>query len=185
MRKAIIAVATASLLIPAVAEARAAYPATPPAAARCSPDDTTVRDYRRYVSAVYRRDGVSRRARARLRRLERQACTRRRGAWMERWRARRARERSTRQRAASSWCSPSPHAAGAGCWVIPAWCVRAESDGSWHVSNHEGSGAIGPYQLLGHGAPWPVRARWQALEHHRIARGLYAARGLQPWVACS
>ena len=84
--------------------------------------------------------------------------------------------------AAESWCSRRPHPDGGGCWVIPAWCVEAESGGSWSAYNP--SGASGPYQLLGHGQPFPVSNRDQAMAHHRIARGLYANQGLGPWVAC-
>lgn len=83
----------------------------------------------------------------------------------------------------SNWCSPDPAPDGAGCWVIPAWCVEAESGGSWTADN-PGSDARGPYQLLGHGEPWPVVTRAQAMEHHRIAADLYASSGLDPWVAC-
>lgn len=81
-----------------------------------------------------------------------------------------------------SWCAPNPAPDGAGCWVIPAWCVEAESGGSWTAYNP--SGASGPYQLLGHGQPWPVTTRAQAMAHHRIAAQLYASQGLGPWVAC-
>ena len=54
----------------------------------------------------------------------------------------------------SSWCSPTPIASGGGCWEIPVGCVMSESGGSWGAAN--ASGAVGPYQLLGHGAPFPV-----------------------------
>lgn len=114
---------------------------------------------------------------------------------MARWERRYQRERQTRTAAlaraaaasrngSADWCSPSPHPQGAGCWVIPAWCVRAESGGRWDAHNPT-SPARGPYQLLSHGEPWPVRTRAQAMEHHRIARALYRAGGLLPWVACS
>lgn len=85
--------------------------------------------------------------------------------------------------ARQSWCSPHPDPAGAGCWVIPASCVMAESGGSWTAQN-PASPARGPYQLLSHGEPWPVTTRAQAMEHHRIAAALYASSGLSPWVAC-
>lgn len=82
----------------------------------------------------------------------------------------------------ANWCSPSPHPAGGGCWVIPESCVMAESGGSWTAHNPT-SPARGPYQLLGHGEPWPVTTRSEAMEHHRIAARLYAQSGLGPWVA--
>ena len=85
------------------------------------------------------------------------------------------------RQSAKSWCSPTPIASGAGCWEIPVSCVMSESGGSWSAANP--SGAVGPYQLLGHGAPYPVTSRAQAMEHHRIAASLYASQGLAPWVA--
>ena len=81
----------------------------------------------------------------------------------------------------SGWCSPTPIASGGGCWEIPVGCVMSESGGSWGAANP--SGAVGPYQLLGHGAPFPVTTYDQAQAHHRIAAGLYASSGLAPWVA--
>jgi hypothetical protein len=89
--------------------------------------------------------------------------------------------RQAKLAAGRSWCAPSPHPSGAGCWEIPATCVYAESGGSWSAYNP--SGAVGPYQLLGHGAPFPVYTREQAMVHHRIAESLYNASGLGPWVA--
>jgi len=80
-----------------------------------------------------------------------------------------------------SWCSPTPIASGGGCWEIPVGCVMSESGGSWQAANP--SGAVGPYQLLGHGAPFPVTTYDQAMQHHRIAAALYASSGLAPWVA--
>lgn len=83
--------------------------------------------------------------------------------------------------AESSWCSPDPAPDGGGCWEIPVACVMDESGGSWTAYNP--SGARGAYQLLGHGEPWPVTTRAQALEHHDIAEDLRASQGMSPWVA--
>lgn len=96
---------------------------------------------------------------------------------------RRERVRRAKRKLEADWCAPRPHPEGAGCWEIPAWCVHAESGGSWTAHNPS-SPARGPYQLLGHGEPWPVDSRADALRHHEIAEGLYRSRGLQPWVAC-
>lgn len=82
----------------------------------------------------------------------------------------------------NNWCAPHPAPDGGGCWVIPETCVEAESGGSW-TSHNPTSPARGPYQLNQHGEPWPVTTRSQAMEHHRIAAGLYASQGLGPWVA--
>lgn len=99
------------------------------------------------------------------------------------WREARREFYRHRRKMLSDWCAPNPAPDGGGCWVIPEWCVFAESGGSWTADNPT-SDARGPYQLLGHGEPWPVTTRAQAMEHHRIAGALYAAGGLGPWVAC-
>ena len=95
----------------------------------------------------------------------------------DRWRKR----RQEAHESSGSWCSPDPHPSGSGCWEIPTGCVMAESGGSWSAANP--SGAVGPYQLLGHGAPFPVTGREEAMIHHRIAESLYRSSGLAPWVA--
>lgn len=95
----------------------------------------------------------------------------------------RLKDRVAEEKSGGSWCAPNPAPDGGGCWVIPEWCVQAESGGSWTADNPS-SDARGPYQLLGHGEPWPVVTRAQAMEHHRIAADLYASQGLGPWVAC-
>lgn len=75
----------------------------------------------------------------------------------------------------------APYAGGGSFWAIPYAIVRCESGGSWSAYNP--SGAEGPYQLLGHGAPWPVRSWRDKMAHHRIARALYRESGTSPWAA--
>lgn len=66
-------------------------------------------------------------------------------------------------------------------WAIPWSIVACESGGSWSAANP--SGAIGPYQLLGHGAPWPVTSESDKMAHHRIASALWAGgAGRSAWV---
>ena len=66
-------------------------------------------------------------------------------------------------------------------WAIPYSIVACESGGSWTAANP--SGAIGPYQLLGHGAPWPVTSEADKLAHHRIAAALWnGGAGRSNWV---
>jgi hypothetical protein len=80
-----------------------------------------------------------------------------------------------------NWCAPNPHPQGAGCWVIPSSIVSCESGGSWNAANP--SGAVGPYQLLGWGAPFPVRSQAQAMQHHAIATRVWAGgSGRSNWV---
>jgi len=89
--------------------------------------------------------------------------------------------RHKRLKDSGSWCAPHPHPLGAGCWVIPASIVLCESGGSWSAYNP--SGALGPYQLLGWGAPFPVRSRTQAMQHHAIASRVWAGgSGRSNWV---
>jgi hypothetical protein len=71
---------------------------------------------------------------------------------------------------------------GAGTWwAIPYAIVSCEGGSGWTAANS--SGAEGPYQLLGHGQPWPVTSWHDKMEHHRIAASLYASSGKGPWVA--
>ena len=68
-------------------------------------------------------------------------------------------------------------------WMIPTSIVMCESGGSWSAYNP--SGALGPYQLLGKGAPWPVTTYAQAQVHHQIAAKLWAGgSGAGHWSAC-
>jgi len=77
-----------------------------------------------------------------------------------------------------SW-TPFPGPGGTR-WAIPWYIVACESHGRWDAWNR--SGAIGPYQLLGHGAPWPANTPGRRRAHHRIARQLWLRYGSRPWV---
>ncbi len=63
-----------------------------------------------------------------------------------------------------------------GYFSVPCYIIACESHGSWTAANP--SGAIGPYQLLGWGAPWPARSFRDRVRHHEIAAGL----SLSNWV---
>lgn len=65
-------------------------------------------------------------------------------------------------------------------WAVPCYIVACESGYSWMAYNP--SGAVGPYQLLGHGAIYPARTRAAKMQNHRIARNLYLSYGSSPWV---
>lgn len=75
----------------------------------------------------------------------------------------------------------APYPGGGTYWAVPYPIVRCESGGSWSAYNP--SGAEGPYQLLGHGQPWPVTSWHDKMEHHRIAGALYAEYGTAPWLS--
>lgn len=77
----------------------------------------------------------------------------------------------------------APYPGNGEWWSVPWPIVRCESlsSGLWSAANS--SGAEGPYQLLGHGQPWPVTSWHDKMEHHRIAAELYAESGTAPWVS--
>lgn len=76
----------------------------------------------------------------------------------------------------------APYPGGDTWWSIPYYIVACESGGSWSAYNP--SGALGPYQLLGWGAPFPVTSWHDKMAHHHIARDLWLSYGSSPWV-CS
>lgn len=66
-------------------------------------------------------------------------------------------------------------------WAIPYSIVSCESGGSWSAYNP--SGASGPYQLLGWGAPYPANTWKQKMANHRIAASVWAGgAGRSNWV---
>jgi hypothetical protein len=66
-------------------------------------------------------------------------------------------------------------------WAIPYSIVACESGGSWTAANP--SGAVGPYQLLGWGAPYPATTWPLKMANHRIASQVYAGgAGRSNWV---
>ena len=68
-----------------------------------------------------------------------------------------------------------------GKWAIPPYIVGCESGGAWGAYNP--SGASGPYQLLGWGAPMPASTPRRKAQHHIIAARLWAGgRGASHWV---
>lgn len=66
-------------------------------------------------------------------------------------------------------------------WAIPCSIISCESGFSWSAYNP--SGASGPYQLLGWGAPMPANTWARKLAHHRIAASVWAGgAGRSNWV---
>lgn len=72
-----------------------------------------------------------------------------------------------------------------GEWAIPSSIVMCESHEEWtgRWSYNRSSGAAGPYQLLGWGAPYPAYSIYQKAENHMIAARVWAGgRGRSNWV---
>lgn len=130
-------------------------------------------DQQQYVRSVYRRPSISRPARRRMARMVRCAHSPKAAANMRDVRKEMARRRQVRK--LRPFVGPRGHH-----WAIPYRIIRCESRGSWTAYNR--SGAKGPYQLLGHGAPWPANTRAKRRAHHRIAARLWRTSGGAPWV---
>lgn len=67
-------------------------------------------------------------------------------------------------------------------WAIECYIISCESGFSWGAANP--SGAVGPYQLLGWGAPFPVSGWSDKMRHHRIANSLWGGPGDSDWTQC-
>lgn len=68
-----------------------------------------------------------------------------------------------------------------GTWAIPCSIIECESHFYWGAANP--SGAVGPYQLLGWGAPYPARTFRQRAANHLIAARVWAGgAGRSQWV---
>lgn len=75
----------------------------------------------------------------------------------------------------------TPYRCGNSWWAIPCSIIACESGFSWGAANP--SGAVGPYQLLGWGAPYPVTSRADKRAHHRIAASVWrGGAGRSNWV---
>lgn len=77
----------------------------------------------------------------------------------------------------------APYAGGGTWWAIPYYIVYCESgtSGLWAAANP--SGAVGPYQLLGWGAPYPADTWPEKMANHRIAADVWAGgAGASNWV---
>lgn len=145
----------------------------------------TQRTHRRYVRAVYRREHISQRARERIRRMQKCAKSKkaRKNMYGVLHGARKARKRwaviQRRIDAVTPFRGPNGTR-----WAIPYSVVACEGGwNGWSTMNRQGSGAAGPYQLLGWGAPMPANTPTRRARHHEIARRLYRASGLGPWTA--
>ena len=75
----------------------------------------------------------------------------------------------------------APYPGGGQWWAVPYGIILCESGGDWMAYNP--SGAVGPYQLLGWGAPYPATTWQEKMANHRIAAEVYAGgAGASNWV---
>lgn len=75
----------------------------------------------------------------------------------------------------------APYPGGGTYWAIPYYIVYCESRGKWMAYNP--SGAVGAYQLLGWGAPYPAQNWHEKMQNHQIAADVYAdGAGASNWV---
>jgi len=70
-------------------------------------------------------------------------------------------------------------------FAIPVFIVACETGRRFNWTAANPSGAIGVYQLLGKGAPWPASSDADKARHHRIAANLWAGgSGASHWTQC-
>lgn len=177
--KRLVLAALSAVVIAVPATAGTTPPTTP--AAACPSGLFKITDYRWYASRVYRRDKVSAVAHRRMARMLRCQHSAKARALVERYHQRYKRQRAARALAARR-AARLPFVGGGRRWAIPWPIVRCESGGSWSAHNPT-SPARGPYQLLGHGEPWPASTPRARRAHHRIAAALYRRGGTGPWLA--
>ena len=125
-----------------------------------------------HARAVYSRSEVTRRAQRRVQTLR--VCQRTPTASVK------ARRYTRRLRAAyKARRALTPYPCGGGYYAVPCAIVECEGGpGNWNRMNASGSGAYGPYQLLGH-VPIPSPPSVQ----HAAAARLWKASGTGPWLA--
>lgn len=125
------------------------------------------------VSGDFRASSVKKRVHKRL--FEMRECAHSKKARKNMLRAHR------KQRRMHAWVARIDAITPYGKWAIPPYIVRCESGGAWGAYNP--SGASGPYQLLGWGAPMPANTIARQARHHIIAARLWSGgRGASHWV---
>jgi len=183
LRAVLLATAIISIIIAAPAQsANAPAPQQSPVVntrpAGCS-KTYTIKHFRRAARSVYR--SPSKVTRADKKKIKKKIHCARKAASKKIMRAKVARWKRWRISRERYWqLTPylGPHGSR---WAIPWGIVRCESGGSWSAYNP--SGASGPYQLLGHGAPFPADTRAERMANHRIAARLWnGGRGRSAWV---
>jgi hypothetical protein len=140
----------------------------------------TQKQFKRYAPKVYYRERITMKSRRHMRFMIRCQHSDKAQHKMAKLRRALSSDRKQRLRMARLARSLTPYGpCYGGMWAIPCSIIGCESGGSWTAHNPH-SPARGPYQLLGHGEPWPVRTDADRLAHHRIASQLWnggAGRG--------
>lgn len=85
----------------------------------------------------------------------------------------------SRRRHVWAWVAQIDAITSYGKWAIPPYIVACESHGSWYA--HNPSGASGPYQLLGWGAPYPATTPQTWALNHVIAARVWRTQGAGAW----
>lgn len=161
--------------LPAAASSHEALAIASSSAQRCV---VTQVEFRSYARAVYWRSKVSKQAARRMDVMRGCAASRKASRNMLAFQ----RAQSVQRRLRLELLAITPFIGPGGTrWAIPWKVVWCESSGRWRAAN--ASGAVGPYQLLGHGAIYPASTRAAKMQNHRIARRLYLASRLGPWTA--
>lgn len=131
--------------------------------------------HKRYAKTVYHRERITPRARRKLERMRKCARSPEAAGNMRQVERKQAKTRKARRY--------TPYSCTFGRSPIPCRIIWCESRGSWTARNP--SGAIGRFQLLGKGAPWPANTWERRRAHERIAFRLFAGgAGASHWAAC-
>lgn len=134
--------------------------------------------FSRYARKVYERTKIRSNALRKLDLMRACAKTIKANQKMLQYQHQLGQSRQIRKRATALTPYPGPNGT---YWAIPWRIVACESGGSWSAYNP--SGASGPYQLLGHGAPMPADTPEKRLLHHKIAANLWdGGAGASQWV---
>jgi hypothetical protein len=198
VKKLVLAATTAAFFIPGAVAAQEEQPAPQPepqAQAQQAPQQAVVKPLRnncgrlftqktflKYAQKVYWRTRVTKRAGKRMKQMVRCQHSPKAERKMRMVRRMLKAERTKRLRIARMARSLTPYNCGSnGWWAIPCSIIACESGFSWSAYNP--SGASGPYQLLGWGAPMPADTPAKKLRHHQIAARLWnGGAGRSHWV---
>jgi hypothetical protein len=180
MNRAIVALTLVGLFAAATSEAQPAEPPTSHWKRNGCSEPVTRAEYREQVRRVWRFSHVDGDFRAQPVKRGRLKLERRRECAFSEPAHRKMTGYTSRRVALWRWHRRIDAITPYGKWAIPPYIVYCESGGSWSAYNP--SGASGPYQLLGWGAPMPANTAWARARHHEIAARVLRIQGLSAWV---